>query len=174
MADLVANVQHIEDVRKIIAFRFLSDGQILDLLASAEVLDFAKDVVILEENEVSDNFFGIMRGTVSISVRQAEGNQIYVNSLGVGDVFGEAGMFLNVKRTATVSSLGDVTILRISRKKLVQFIKRNPESGTKILLVIIYSLLRKLRMVNQELAFERRCDVDQDDIDRLVADLMND
>jgi CRP/FNR family cyclic AMP-dependent transcriptional regulator len=39
-------------------------------------------------------------------------------------------------------------------------------------MVIIYGLLRKLREANQELAFERKSDVGQDDIDDLVADFM--
>ena len=38
-------------------------------------------------------------------------------------------------------------------------------------MLIIYSLLRKLRAANQELAFERRADIHQDDVDALVAQL---
>ncbi len=174
MADIVKNVQYIEDIRRIISFKFLTDGEILDLLAVSEILSYSQEEPIVEEGEVSPFFFGIIRGTVSISVREAEGNQVYVNTLGAGDVFGEAGIFLSVKRTATVTSQGDVSIIRIERKELVQFIKKHPEAGNKILLVIIYSLLRKLRMVNQELAFERRSDIPQEDIDTMVQNLFSD
>lgn len=174
MADLLKNLRYVDDVRSIIAFKFLTDGQILDLLAAADLIDYAEGQVILQENEISSNFFGIMEGTVSISVREGEGQSVYVNSLGPGDVFGEAGIFLNVKRTATVSALGRVRILCISRKALVQFIKKYPESGNKILMVIIYSLLRKLRMVNQELAYERRSDMCQDAIDSMVESIFAD
>ena len=38
-----------------------------------------------------------------------------------------------------------------------------------MLMIIIYSLLKKLRDANQELAFERKSDIDQNDIDSLVA-----
>jgi hypothetical protein len=38
--------------------------------------------------------------------------------------------------------------------------------------MIIYGLLRKLREANQELAFERRFDSDQSDIDALIAETM--
>ncbi|MBU0936590.1 MAG: cyclic nucleotide-binding domain-containing protein [Spirochaetes bacterium] len=174
MADLLANLKHIDQVRSIISFKFLTDGQILDLLSVSELVSYAEGEVILEENDTGNHFYGIMEGTVSISVREAEGRSVYVNSLGPGDVFGEAGIFMNVKRTATVTSTGSVHIIRIARKDLVQFIKKYPESGNKILLVIIYSLLRKLRMVNQELAYERRCDACQDDIDSMVESLFAD
>ena len=173
MADIVKNVQFIEEIRKIISFKFLTDGEILDLLAVSEIVDYSLEEPIVEEGDVSPFFFGIIKGSVSISVREAEGNQVYVNTLGAGDVFGEAGIFLSVKRTATVTCMGDVSIIRIERKELVQFIKKHPEAGNKILLVIIYSLLRKLRMVNQELAFERRSDIPQEDIDTMVANLFN-
>ncbi len=171
MADIVKNVQFIEDVRKIISFKFLTDGEILDLLAVSEIVDFSLEEPIVQEGEICSFFYGIMKGTVSISVSEGEGNPVYINTLGAGDVFGEAGIFLSVKRTATVTCQCDVTIIRIERKELVQFIKKHPEAGNKILFVIIYSLLRKLRMVNQELAFERRSDIPQEDIDAMVSNL---
>ncbi len=174
MADIVRNVQFIDDVRKIISYKFLTDGEILDLLAVSEIVEYSLEEPIVEEGEVSPFFFGIIKGTVSISVCEAEGNPVYVNTLGAGDVFGEAGIFLSVKRTATVTCQGDVTIIRIERKELVKFIKKHPEAGNKILFVIIYSLLRKLRMVNQELAFERRSDIPQEDIDTMVSNLFSD
>ena len=36
---------------------------------------------------------------------------------------------------------------------------------------IIYGMLRKLREANQELAFERRDDFKQDDIDSLIKEM---
>jgi hypothetical protein len=37
-------------------------------------------------------------------------------------------------------------------------------------MVVIYSLLNKLRDANQELAFERRVDVGQADVDSIVSE----
>jgi hypothetical protein len=39
-------------------------------------------------------------------------------------------------------------------------------------MMIIFSLLRKLKGSNQELAYERKDDAQQDDIDALVQDLL--
>ncbi len=41
-----------------------------------------------------------------------------------------------------------------------------------MLLIIIYGLLRKLRESNQELAFERKSVIAQDDIDDIVESFM--
>jgi len=54
------------------------------------------------------------------------------------------------------------------------FIRSKPAGGNKLLLVIIYSLLRKLRAANQELAYERKADMDQADVDSLMADMLGD
>jgi CRP-like cAMP-binding protein len=161
----------VQALRRIITFRFLSDGEILDLLAESDLVAYDEGEAIVNEGEVSPYFFGILDGTVSVCVSEKDGGQVYVNSLGPGDVFGEAGIFMKVKRTATITALGAVTVYRVERSHLVRFIKRHSDAGNKILLVIIFSLLRKLRMVNQELAFERKSDIGQDEIDAMVENL---
>jgi len=166
--------RYIEAARRIISFRFLTDEEILDLLDVSEIRTFGTEEILVSEGDISPYFFGIIEGSVSISVMESEGKSVYVDTLGPGDVFGEAGIFMKVKRTATVAALGDVQAIMIHRKDLVRFIKTQPEAGNKILLVIIYSLLRKLRKVNQELAYERRSDIAQDDIDAMVDDLFGD
>ena len=100
-----------------------------------------------------------------------EENEVFICSIGTGDVFGEAAMFMKVKRTADVVAASDTVLLRIQRPDMMQFIKDYPLTGNKLLMLIIYSLLRKLREANQELAFERRADIVQDDVDALVAQL---
>jgi hypothetical protein len=58
------------------------------------------------------------------------------------------------------------------RKEMLSFIKDNPQAGNKILMLLICSLLRKLREANQELAFEKQSVIDWEDIDSLVQDFM--
>jgi CRP-like cAMP-binding protein len=160
----------IEPVRGIVTFRFLVDDEIVDLLGHAEALELEEGEVIVEEGEVSPYFYGIALGTVSVSVG-GEDKQVYVNSLGAGDVFGEAGIFMSVPRTATVRAQETSVIIRVHRSELAGFLKRHPEAGNKILLVFIYGLLRKLRLADQELAYERKSDMAQEDVDAMVANL---
>ena len=82
-------------------------------------------------------------------------------------------MFLEVKRTANVLSCTDSTLLKITRDSMINFIKEHPRSGNKILMLVIYSHLKKLKEVNQELAYERKSDADQDDIDSIIANFMD-
>ena len=157
-------------MREIVVFRFLSDAEILDLLAHAEALELEEGEIIVKEGELSPYLYGIAEGTVAVSVGE-EGKEVYVNSLGAGDVFGEAGIFMSVPRTATVTAQGRTVIVKLHRIELSAFLKRHAESGNKMLLVFIYGLLRKLRLANQELAYERKSDMGQEDVDAMVANL---
>jgi len=158
-------------MRSIITFKFLNDEEARALSAQADVIEYEEGEPIVTEGEVSPYFYGIAEGPVSVSVSETDGKSVYVSALGPGDVFGEAGIFIKVKRPATVTALGRVVALRFLRGKLISFIRKNPEAGNKIMLVIVYGLLRKLKMVNQELAFERKSDLGQDDIDAMMENL---
>ena len=155
-------------MKSIMTFKFLSDAESASLLERASILRYREGEVIIEEGEVSPFFFGIIEGPLSVSVQESSGKQVYVSALGPGDVFGEAGIFIKVKRTARITSLGEVVIIRFHRQDIIDFIRKRPEAGNKIMFVIVFGLLRKLRGMNQELAYERKSDAGQDDIDSLM------
>jgi len=159
-----------EAVRGIVTFRFLEDIEALDLLEHSEVIAFEEGEPVVEEGEISPYFYGIIDGTVSVSVGGEE-KEVYVNSLGIGEVFGEAGLFMSVPRTATVRAQCRTIIIRMHRAELAGFLKRYPVAGNKMLIVFIYGLLRKLKLADQELAFERKSDASQEDVDAMVANI---
>jgi CRP/FNR family transcriptional regulator, cyclic AMP receptor protein len=159
-----------EAMRGIVTFRFLEENEIVDLLERSEVLVYEEGEVVVAEGDVSPYFYGIASGTVSVSLG-AEGKDVYVNSLGTGEVFGEAGLFMSVPRTATVRAQERAVIVRIHRSELAAFLKRYPAAGNKVLVVFIYGLLRKLRLADEELAYERKSDASQEDVDAMVANL---
>ena len=111
-----------------------------------------------------------MKGTVIVTVNQND-SEVYICSIGAGDTFGEAAMFLKVKRTATITSADDTVVVRMDRNNMFKYFEECPKAGNKIMMLLIYSLLRKLRESNQELAFERRADLDQNDVDALMNEL---
>lgn len=160
-------------IKALVTFRFLTEAETARLVDGAELVRYEEGEPVVEEGELSAYFFGILEGTLSIGLTTQERGEVYVNSLGPGDVFGEAGMFLQVKRTATVRALGPSLLLRLQRKDFAAFIRANPEAGNKVLLAVIYSLLRKLRVTNEELAYERKSDANQDEVDALMQSLLS-
>jgi CRP-like cAMP-binding protein len=157
-------------LKGIATFRFLEDAEALDLLEHSDALEFEEGEPVVEEGEVSPYLYGIAEGTVAVSLG-SEGKEVYVNSLGAGEVFGEAGLFMSVPRTATVRAQCRTVIVRIHRAQLAGFLKRYPVAGNKMLVVFIYGLLRKLRLADEELAYERKSDAVQEDVDAMVASI---
>ena len=157
-------------VKKIHIFGFMEDDEIQWILDKCELLLYEEEENIISQGEVNQDLFAVVEGSVQVSVSEEQDKDVYISTIGGREVFGEAGIFMKMKRTANIKSLGKSVILRASRSVIFEMIKRNPVSGNKFLLMIIHSLLRKLKEANQELAYERKMDSDQTDIDALVKE----
>ena len=161
-----------KDLDKILLFKFLSKEEKKELFNLSDIVGYQSGELIIAEGDIQPCIFAVIKGTVNVMVKEKSGKEVFICSIGEGDVFGEAGIFLKVKRTAKVISTQDTIILRVNRDKMLGFIKKHKDAGMKILMLIIYSLLRKLREANQEIAFERKSDIKQEDIDAIINDFV--
>jgi CRP/FNR family cyclic AMP-dependent transcriptional regulator len=156
----------------ILIFRFLGESELDRIGQYCEYLAYDPAEIIIEKGTLTPGLYAVVEGNVKVASKAESGQEIYICTLGPGEVFGEAGMFMQVKRTADVIALEPTTVLRITRENLLKYVRAYSDAGVKILLVIIYSLLRKLKEANEELTYERQMDVDQGDIDSLVGDFL--
>lgn len=163
----------LESVAHLMLFKYMKHEELEHFLSRAETLEYAESETIIQEGEYNPFLCLVVSGNACVNVTEPGGNEVYVSAIGEGEIFGEAGIFLNVPRTANVVTVDATTIVRIHREKLLEFIREHPSTGIKILMIIIYSLLRKLRDSNMELAYERKNVVSQDDIDDIVASVMS-
>ncbi len=163
---------YLSKIKKVITFRFLGEEERQHILDNADVLIYEDGEAIINQGDTGENLYAVLEGTVNVTVTEKTGNEVYLNAIGQGQVFGEAAIFLKVERTATIRSPEKAVILRIGRKDFISFIKTYKNAGIKILMMIIYSLLGKLKASNEELAFERRSDIDQADIDDFIDDFL--
>jgi CRP/FNR family cyclic AMP-dependent transcriptional regulator len=159
---------------KSLIFKYVHESRREEIISVSDVLKYGDEEQIIKEGEISSHVYLIINGEVCVKAKDNDGKQVYLSTIGEGEIFGEAGIFLKTARTADVVSLGDSRILRLHRKDLLKFIKKDPATGIKVLMIIIYGLLKKLRESNQELAYERTTDGDQEDIDALIESLMKD
>jgi len=155
---------------EVLLFRALSEEARSALYDSAEALFFDGGEMVVQEGSPSPSFFAILEGSVVVEVAQ-NNRDVYIATLGRGSIFGEAAMFLKSPRTASVRAADPSVLLQIDRTHWMEFLRNHPREGNKALLAIVYGLLSKLRSSNQELAFERRSDAQQDEVDSLVAEL---
>ncbi|HBE03718.1 MAG: hypothetical protein A2096_02690 [Spirochaetes bacterium GWF1_41_5] len=158
-------------MKKTQVFYMLSEDLLAEITENSQVLEYQDREIIITEGEISSYFYVILGGAVSVTADRNEKKGVFICSLGSGDIFGEASIFLDLKRTAHVTAENKAMLLRIERKYLLKFIRKNSGEGVKILMIIIYSLLKKLREANQELAFERKSNISDNEIDSLIASM---
>jgi len=160
-------------LRKIIAFRFLKDNEIDYLSKVIEIIPVKSGDCIVEEFSKGTEIYFILEGSYNVIVNSNNQNSNFIAVIGEGDCFSESGLFPQMSRSASIIAANDGQVVRLNRNNLLKFISQFPAGGIKMLMMIIYSLLKKLRMLNRELAFERAEDSAQDEIDSLVKDFMN-
>jgi len=164
--------EHLRKMKDVILFRYLDESMLEEILRISEVVQYEPESKIIAEGDEDPYLYVVLSGSVTVSVREQSGKDVYISTIGEGDVFGEAGMFVKSKRTANVFTVTDTVLLRLHRQEFIRFIKAQPAAGIKMLMIIIYSLLRKLREANQELAFERKTHFNQEDVDSLIDEIM--
>ena len=155
-------------------YRYINRTHRDEFFESWEPISFPEGSYIVTEGDESDHVFMVLDGQVSVSVKEPDDTEVYISTIGAGEIFGEAGIFLKTARTANIVSQGDTRVLRIHRDKLLSFIKKDPSTGVKVMMIIVFGLLKKLRENNQELAYERLGDSGQEDIDALVESMLVD
>lgn len=160
-------------IKKITTFQYLTEEQFNAIRPAFEIISYEEGEPIVSQGEISQHLFAVIEGRVHVSFKESNGKEMLICDIHAGEVFGEAGIFMAEKRMANVISAGKTIALRITRKDLISFIRREPHAGNKILMLIIYSLLNKLRIANEELAFEKQSDVNMDYMDNIIRDFMN-
>ena len=164
--------EYLRKMKDVILFRYLDERMLEKILRISEIVTYEPESKIIEEGEEDPYLFVVLSGSVTVSVREQSGKDVYICTIGEGDVFGEAGMFVKSARTANVSTVTDTVVLKLHRQEFIRFIKIQPAAGIKMLMIIIFSLLRKLRETNQELAFERKTHFNQEDVDSFIDEIM--
>ena len=170
--EIITSKEHFDNLKQLIIFKYIKEKDLKKIMSLGKVVSFQPGEKIISKGEVSPHLYAVLHGTVHVTIPEKGHEDIFICSIGKGDVFGEAGIFLKVKRTADVVSSDQVIAFMVHREEIIDFIKSNPEVGIKILMLIIYSLLRKLKEANLEIAFERKADIKQSDIDSMVEEIM--
>lgn len=155
-------------LKKAPMFKYFQVEAMDALLEVGTIRTFKEKEYLIYESNFESSMFVIINGSVSVTVTE-EGKEVYICTIGDGEVVGEAGIFSKVRRTANILANEDnVVALEVKREGLLKFVKDQPVPGSQLLMIVIYSLLKKLRSVNQDLAFERKDDISQDDIDKII------
>lgn len=101
--------------------------------------------IVLEEGSPSDAVFIILEGEVEIRKTDHMGNTIIIAVAEKGTVFGEMGVFLNIRRSATIAAKSALTVLMLTHAKFMEALQHYPEVTFRLL----KSLSSRLNHLNE-------------------------
>lgn len=110
-----------------------------EMLANkCHIVHHEKDEVIINQGDIGDTLYIIIKGQVLVSVwNPSQGLWVKVNTLFERDVFGEIAIIRNVRRTARITTLTPCTFLTIhSRDFMEAYQYFPPRSRDNIQLII--------------------------------------
>lgn len=121
-------------LRSVDLFRHLDKSTLQTLIYASSIVGIPAGGVIVNEGEMGDYFYIIIRGTARVSHHLGD-STINLALMHSGDYFGEWSVLTGAPRAATVSAIDSVDMLRIEREAMLDFIQKQPEVGERIDLI---------------------------------------
>lgn len=96
----------------------------IDLTNAAESRKFAPGDLIVRQGDRAEHFFVVVRGEVEV-VRDDQGGETILDTLGPGQYFGEVGLLHANTRVASVRARTPAEVLSLSRPAFEQLVERS-------------------------------------------------
>jgi CRP/FNR family transcriptional regulator, dissimilatory nitrate respiration regulator len=126
-------------------FSALSKSELQELLRICLTRDYPAGSYVIQQEEIAESFYVILRGKVKIYNISSQGDEQILHMYGPSQVFAEAAMLAGIKIPARVATLTDTTLLVVRRKALKELLAKNPE----LALTMMAGMAAKLREFNQ-------------------------
>ena len=120
MADLA------DTIKRIPLFSGLSREDIAKVLGKLEERSFAVGATVFKKGDRGDAFYLIHSGAVEVLLETPGGRAESVGVLGPQDCFGEMALLSGETRSATIVTLRDTTLWRLSREDWNELIAKHP------------------------------------------------
>src|SRR5438552_1036861 len=132
-------------LRRLKFFHEFSPAEIWEVLRPSSWQDYAAGEEIVKEGEMDDRFYIIVSGSCAV---ERHGSRL--GTLETGDCFGEASYVQGAKRTATIRSASDVTVLKVSSTLLEQVSASCQLRFNRVFLSSLISRLQNAESPNSE------------------------
>lgn len=97
-----------------------------ELVDRANVTSFGKDAVVFRQGDDADAFYLIRNGMVKISKKSGD-KEVVLSYLVAGNFFGEAALFSDANRTATVTTIFPSDLIKLSKRDFDNFLAAHPD-----------------------------------------------
>jgi CRP/FNR family transcriptional regulator, cyclic AMP receptor protein len=98
-----------------------------DLVGFTTVRRLSAGQVIIAEGAVGDCLYGILSGRVRVYSTSADGEEILLNVMDRGELFGEVALLDDRPRTASAAAIGQTDLMCMHRDHLLPYLRQYPE-----------------------------------------------
>jgi CRP-like cAMP-binding protein len=140
-----------EIFRKIPLFSELNDAELDAIVALASTNNVPKKSIVVQEGEMGNALYVILKGSVKISYYSPEGREVVLSLLQEGSIFGEMSLLDKEPRSATVSTLEDSKLSLIRHGDFERLLLEQPAITLKLLSEVV-SRLRRTSMVLERIS----------------------
>jgi CRP/FNR family transcriptional regulator, cyclic AMP receptor protein len=120
----------------------LTPAEIEQLLAHARVESYRARQEIFRKGSPGLGMLAVLKGQVRISSIGPDGNQIVLNVINEGEVFGEIALLDGKERTADAVAMTACELLALDRRDFVPFLRANPDVALRLMSVLCERLRR--------------------------------
>jgi CRP/FNR family transcriptional regulator, cyclic AMP receptor protein len=127
--------QEVELIRQFPIFSKIAPAMQKLICFGSERLTYDAGQVMIHVGDVADAAYVIIEGSAEISVPTPHGSMV-VNTIGKNGIIGEIAIFGDMPRTATVTAVSRVEVLRISKDLFVNVIRQNPDAAIELIRIL--------------------------------------
>ena len=107
-------------------FPGIPEAQLGQLVDKSNVETMGKDAVVFREGDPAEAFYLIRNGMVKIAKKSGD-KEVILSYLVAGNFFGEAALFSESARSATVSTIFPSDLIKLSKRDFDAFLAAHPE-----------------------------------------------
>ena len=128
-------------------FSALTTSELEQLLTHARLESYRARQEIFHKGSPGLGMLAVLKGSVTISSIGPDGDQVILNLIGEGEVFGEIALLDGKERTADASAAADCELLLIDRRDFVPLLRANSDLAARLLSVLCDRLRRTTEQV---------------------------
>ena len=113
-------------LRRVALFSRLSDEMLVGLAAHLHRRSFRRDTIVFHKDQAGDALYVVESGRIRIFLPAEGGEELTIDVLGPGDVFGEMALLDGQPRSASAITLEDSTLYTLGREEFQRQLAASP------------------------------------------------
>jgi CRP-like cAMP-binding protein len=139
----------VETLRRIPLFAGLATARLKLIAYTAEVVEFAPGETIVRQGDPADAVYIVTEGEVEVWLRDVDGHELLLATMGRHALFGETAVICKGRRTATVRARDRVVTFKISADVFLDLVRQSPEISMQVMTVLAQRLERSSALLQQ-------------------------